>query len=113
MDRLQAEIAKAVISLAQEVHMLNPGVAFSFDLDLIDDAVKEYNEEQTMTKERWAVLSYGNDVPLTIEEIDAGWHWCADWDGLLVGPGMGEQDCCLCFEPEPEPERPATRPRGR
>jgi hypothetical protein len=95
VDRLQAEIAKAVISLAQEVHTLNPGITFSFDLDLIDDAIKEHNEAQTMTRKRWDELSFSNDHPtLTLKEIDQGWHWCSDWDGLLVGPGMDEMDSC-------------------
>jgi hypothetical protein len=31
---------------------------------------------------------------LTLKEIDQGWHWCSDWDGLLVGPGMDEMDSC-------------------
>ena len=35
---------------------------------------------------------------LTAGEITLGWHWCPDWDFLLVGPGMeGEQAACNCF----------------
>ena len=33
---------------------------------------------------------------LTKEEIEAGWHYCHEWDGLLVGPGMEEMECCTC-----------------
>lgn len=117
MDRLQAEIAKAIISLAQEVHTLNPGISFSFDLDLIDDAIREHEAERTMTNERWYELESSPEPLLTKEEIDGGWHWCPDWDGMLVGPGMGELDHCLCSETDggasDEPDRPATRPRGR
>lgn len=29
-------------------------------------------------------------------EFKAGWHWCYEWDGLLVGPGMGELAHCQC-----------------
>jgi len=30
---------------------------------------------------------WDSDLPLTQEEKDAGYHFCFDWDGLLVGPG--------------------------
>lgn len=33
---------------------------------------------------------------LTQEEIDSGWHFCFDWDGLLIGPGMPEMKICIC-----------------
>jgi hypothetical protein len=33
---------------------------------------------------------------LTQEELDAGWHFCYDWDGMLVGPGMPETEICVC-----------------
>lgn len=29
-------------------------------------------------------------LQLTQAEIDQGWHFCAEWDSLLIGPGMGE-----------------------
>lgn len=35
-------------------------------------------------------------LTLTEEEIARGWHFCADWDGLLIGPGMGELAACQC-----------------
>jgi hypothetical protein len=34
---------------------------------------------------------------LTPDEIVLGWHWCAEFDGLLVGPGMGELNFCSCL----------------
>ena len=34
---------------------------------------------------------------LTPQEISEGWHWCYDWDGLLVGPGMDECTHCGCL----------------
>lgn len=34
---------------------------------------------------------------LTKEESEAGWHWCPDWDGLIVGPSTPEAECCTCF----------------
>lgn len=35
-------------------------------------------------------------LKLTPEEISNGWHFCWDWDGLLIGPGMGEMKSCKC-----------------
>ena len=43
---------------------------------------------------------FDDDAPLTPEEINQGWHFCCEYDGLLVGPGMGELECCECL-PEP------------
>jgi hypothetical protein len=35
----------------------------------------------------------------TQEEHDQGWHYCQDWDQLLVGPGMpAELSCCTCAQ---------------
>jgi hypothetical protein len=34
---------------------------------------------------------------LTKEELEEGWHYCNDWDGLLVGPEDDEMQCCTCF----------------
>ena len=34
---------------------------------------------------------------LTEQEIAEGWHFCWDWDGLLIGTGMGELDSCSCY----------------
>lgn len=48
-----------------------------------------------MTDERWKELMRAED-DLTEEEIQEGWHFCWEWDGLLVGPGMDEMDSCLC-----------------
>jgi hypothetical protein len=49
-----------------------------------------------MTDDRWVALMNDGDSRLTTEEMDRGWHWCWDWDQLLVGPGMMEMDCCNC-----------------
>ena len=48
------------------------------------------------------------NLELTEEEVRIGWHWCPEWDGLLVGPGSGEWgDCisgsCLCGYSVPQP----------
>lgn len=52
-----------------------------------------------MTEERWIELNENQSSQLTEEEIAEGWHFCLEWDGLLVGPGMQEMECCNCFEP--------------
>lgn len=36
---------------------------------------------------------------LSEDECVEGWHWCEEWDGLLVGPGMQELDSCTCLPP--------------
>lgn len=53
-----------------------------------------------MTNERWTNV-FCKEQDLTSAEISAGWHFCAEWDGLLVGPGMEELEHCLCSEPIP------------
>lgn len=37
---------------------------------------------------------------LTVEEINRGWHFCVEFDGLLIGPDNEEIVSCTCFEPE-------------
>lgn len=49
-----------------------------------------------MSDERWNALMNDPQAILTKEEMEQGWHWCYDFDGLLVGPGMGEQQHCHC-----------------
>jgi len=35
-------------------------------------------------------------MQLSPDEIEAGWHFCPEWDGLLIGPTMSEMDECVC-----------------
>ncbi|MCK5613692.1 hypothetical protein KAR91_68140 [Candidatus Pacearchaeota archaeon] len=35
-------------------------------------------------------------VKLTKDERKAGWHFCYDWDEMLIGPGTPEAAACLC-----------------
>lgn len=38
---------------------------------------------------------------LTLEEKSKGWHFCNDWDGLLINAGdEKEGGCCYCFTEE-------------
>jgi hypothetical protein len=36
---------------------------------------------------------------LTKEEWDEGWHWCLEWDDMLVGPDSDEALMCQCNHP--------------
>jgi len=49
-----------------------------------------------MKNKRYNELMYDLGAKLTDEEISEGWHFCAEWDGLLIGPGMpGLESCTL------------------
>ena len=49
-----------------------------------------------MNNERWRYLMNNQDEELTPEEKKEGWHFCHEFDGLLVGPGMDEMKVCTC-----------------
>jgi len=49
-----------------------------------------------MTLERYQEVNFVGKG-LTKEEVKEGWHFCSEWDQLLVGPGMPEKDACICF----------------
>lgn len=49
-----------------------------------------------MTSQRYRLLEQG-DAELTPEEISQGYHFCLEFDGLLIGPGCSELDCCHCL----------------
>jgi hypothetical protein len=53
-----------------------------------------------MNRERYELLMQSDTEPLTDEECKQGWHFCICWDGLLVGPGMMEEQFCDCDEIE-------------
>jgi len=51
-----------------------------------------------MTRERWMQLmqpfAENDGINLTAEEVEDGWHWCNDWDGLLIHVDDAEFLCC-------------------
>lgn len=55
-----------------------------------------------MIYERWLKLEKGIDDKLTQTELKQGWHFCVEWDCMLVGPGMPEMEACLCNVPKGE-----------
>lgn len=67
-------------------------------LDINPEGIKKpCNCGLEMSDSRWNMLmNSGPTPPLTEREIAHGWHFCNDWDLLLVGPGMEEQKCCTC-----------------
>lgn len=50
----------------------------------------------TMTIERYNELSQSGTLPLTPEEIAEGWHFCWEFDGLLIHPSHPEAKFCTC-----------------
>ena len=49
-----------------------------------------------MTNERFAELMADDLIPLTEEEAKT-WHFCPEFDGLLIERGSLEwETCCLC-----------------
>jgi hypothetical protein len=50
-----------------------------------------------MTQARYQDLEARHDAQLTEDEWRRGWHWCASFDGLLVGHGLGELNHCHCL----------------
>lgn len=50
-----------------------------------------------MTPERYSLID-GGWIKLTQEELREGWHFCHEWDQMLVGPAMPEWESCLCFK---------------
>jgi hypothetical protein len=51
-----------------------------------------------MTPFRRRQLETHPDASLTPEEIDAGYHWCPDWDGAIVGDDDSEIHECHCLD---------------
>jgi hypothetical protein len=46
-----------------------------------------------MNKLRYNELMRGT-ASLTQDEVTQGWHFCPDWDFLLIGPDSPEMECC-------------------
>lgn len=55
------------------------------------------NTGKSMTDDRWKSLMANDDLKLTDDEIALGWHFCTEFDGLLVGPEMYELKACNCL----------------
>ena len=51
-----------------------------------------------MNRERYIELDRSG-TGLTEQEWEEGWHWCNEWDGMLVGPNTDEALVCSCSHP--------------
>jgi len=60
-------------------------------------------KESEMHQDRWLEVEMTNQ-PLTEEEKKEGWHFCLDWDFMLIGPGMSELEKCGCPRKESKSE---------
>ena len=58
------------------------------------------SDKHKMTQERWNYLMqpfHGDEsVMLTAQELADGWHWCDEWDGLLIHSDDREFEHCEC-----------------
>jgi len=61
-----------------------------------------------MKTERYSELMTGDEIPLTPDEMAAGWHWCPEFDDMMLGPGMSEIHVCMCHTPQIDRARKAT-----
>lgn len=50
-----------------------------------------------MKRKRYNELMANDGKQLTQAEVFEGWHWCVEFDGLLVGLGMTELNFCECL----------------
>lgn len=48
-----------------------------------------------ITPQRQRLLEAGHDRLTDIEVAD-GWHFCPDWDFMLIHPLDKEAECCTC-----------------
>jgi len=48
-----------------------------------------------MTEQRYREVEVDNK-PLTKEELEDGWHFCPEWDYMLIHPSFDAADACLC-----------------
>lgn len=49
-----------------------------------------------MNKDRKRELETNPDASLTKEELEEGWHFCWDWDFMLIHDSWKEAEACTC-----------------
>lgn len=54
--------------------------------------------ELGMTFERYCELERNESCTLLATEVLAGWHFCREWDGLLIHKSWPEAEACSCQE---------------
>lgn len=50
-----------------------------------------------MTKQRYRELELNGNLSLTQEEVKDGWHFCNDFDGMLMNKKWPAYELCTCF----------------
>ncbi len=51
-----------------------------------------------MTIERYEAIMMDQDLYLTKDEVKAGWHFCIDWDDMLIHKDWPEFQSCSCYK---------------
>lgn len=51
-----------------------------------------------MTRKEHYVLERDPEAKLTEEQLKDGWHFCNEWDGMLIHITQPEYEACLCDE---------------
>lgn len=41
-------------------------------------------------------LTFNPELRMTKEEVEQGYVFCCEWDGLVIGPEDPEYQVCLC-----------------
>lgn len=52
-----------------------------------------------MTAERLQQLLHDQTDQLTPDEVESGWHFCPEWDDMIIGPDCNELVFCTCNLP--------------
>lgn len=55
-----------------------------------------YNLIHGMDIERYKYLVTSKEGVITLDELQHGWHFCFDWDGMLIHPNDPEFEYCTC-----------------
>lgn len=76
------------------------------------DEDQKRNSHNLMKKARYAYLMRNQEAKLTPDEMLEGWHFCAEWDGLLLDPDdvveWGDNpNKCRCGIERPTISKPA------
>jgi hypothetical protein len=50
-----------------------------------------------MTPQRRYELDHTQDSRLTQEELDEGYRFCCEWDGMLIHKDDPEAEACFCL----------------
>lgn len=63
-------------------------------------------KKSVMSHKRYRELSTNLKLKLTQKEINEGWFFCCEWDGMLINKDEPEASCCGCLPEEERPDPP-------